>query len=132
MLVVWTITGDNRFDTILAQADERNELLEWLRHEFAEETPPLWSVSLELEPPECLPPEWCEEDSILGDFLRVVQKYELTADAALDLDAGMDGCLPTELSAVLSCTTEEDRRWLLKSAALLGADLLRGDEQSGH
>ena len=131
MLVVWTITGENRFDTLFVQEEDRDEMLEWLREEYGEVSNPLWSVSIDLEPPEYLPSEWCEEDSILGDYLRVVQKYESSPELQLGLDANLDGTPPKELLAALSQLGQGERRQLLQSAALLGADLLRGDESPG-
>lgn len=127
-LVVWTLTGDNRFDSLFVQSEDRREMLEWLRTEFADATPPLWSVSLELEPPEELPADWCEEDSILGDYLRVVQKYESDPEARLQLDKDLPASAPPELARLLASEDPSQRNQVLQDAALLGADLLRGDD----
>jgi exonuclease SbcD len=128
MLVVWTITGDSRFDTLFVQADDREEMLTWLRAEYSEATPPLWSASLELEPANMLPPEWSEEDSILGDYLRIVQSYESDTEKTLDLDQALSKAAPSELIRALSKSGGARRDELLRAAALMGADLLRGDD----
>ncbi len=128
MLVVWTITGDSRFDSLFVQADDREQMLSWLRSEYSEAAPPLWSVALELEPADMLPPEWSEEDSILGDYLRVVQSYEADPQKVLSLDQTLTKEMPSELAQALSVGDGPSRQSLLRAAALMGADLLRGDD----
>ena len=109
------------------------ERLRWLRDEFGEGKPPLWSVALQLEAPTGLPPEWCEEDSILGDYLRVVQQYETDPARELALqETILEGDAPPELGTALALRDAAQREQVLREAALLGADLLRGDEGSGH
>ena len=129
LLIRWTITGEDRFDTLLADEPSRVELLDWLRDQFGEGTPAAWSVALELEPPDTLPQQWTEEDSILGDFLRVTKRYQDQPDAGLDLERFVfDGDVPPELASVMNLKDGSTRNQVLREAAILGADLLRGDE----
>jgi len=129
VLVRWTITGEDRFDTLLADEPSRVELLEWLRDQFGGAATAAWSVSLELEPPDSLPQQWTEEDSILGDFLRVAKRYQDQPDKGLDLEQYvLDRYVPPELAAVMNLKDETTRNRVLREAAILGADLLRGDE----
>jgi len=128
-LIRWTITGEDRFDTLLADEPSRVELLDWLRDQFGEGSPPAWSISLELEPPDSLPQQWIEEDSILGDFLRVVKRYQDQPDEGLDLERFvLDQHVPPELATVMNLKDGSSRNQVLRDAAILGADLLRGDE----
>ena len=69
-LVNWLVAGPGRFDTALVRRKERDEILDWLRSDYGHRSPPIWSLSLELEPPETISSDWCDDDSILGDFLR--------------------------------------------------------------
>ena len=129
VLVRWTITGEDRFDTVLADEPSRVELLEWLRDQFGHGTPAAWSASLELEPAEALPQQWIQEDSILGDFLRVVERYQDQPDKGLDLEPFiLDRNVPNELATAMNLKDGTSRNEVLRAAAILGADLLRGDE----
>ena len=104
------------------------ELLDRLRAEFGTGDAPVWTGSLEFEPPTALPPAWCEEDTILGDFLRAVRVHEADdrqpLDVAVYLSAGQrDG----ELAAALELADPVARRRALRDAAALGIELLRGE-----
>ena len=71
---------------------------------------------------------WCEEDSILGDYLRVVQRYEGEIKVELNLGDYTEGQPPRELAELLVLDNKLVRDTVLREAAILGADLLRGDE----
>jgi len=129
-LIHWTLTGLGRFDSLFAQARHRTETLEWLRREWGYGSPPMWSLSLTLEPPHALRAEWCEEDSILGDYMSVVQSYQLEEDKPLDLRSliGLQQ-LPRQVSSEAWLTDPLERDAVLREAALLGLDLLRGEDR---
>jgi hypothetical protein len=156
LLAAWTLDGSGRFDSIFADEQERHKMLLWLRDEFGGGDPPVWSTEVEIEPPDELPRQWCEEDSILGDYLRVVERYESEPEAPLGLERYLEpgheflthdpasrarsegvsfptaGQPPRELVRALEVGSRQVRRELLRAAAVLGADLLRGDEAPGR
>ena len=62
------------------------ELLQSLRGDYGYRSPPAWSVSLEVELSETLPPEWYEQETIRGDFLRAIRQLQMNPDEPLGLD----------------------------------------------
>ncbi len=134
LLVCWLASGLGRFDSAFARATQRDETLVKLRKEFGYGSPAAWSVSFEMESPHALRAEWCEEDSILGDFMRVVRDYYEEDEKPLRLD---DLLVETRLPGGIpaSALTEvglEDRDILLHQAAVMGLDLLRDDDGVLH
>ena len=105
------------------------ELLGWLRSEFGFGPPAAWSISLEAERAMAIPPEWYEQDTIRGEFLRAVRRYELDGNEPLDLTRFLS---ESQLAGTLAGTTdlsdESTRRQVLREAAILGVDLLTGKE----
>ncbi len=134
LLVCWLASGLGRFDSPFARAAQREETLTKLRKEFGFGSPAGWSVKFELESPHALRAEWCDEDSILGDFMRVVRDYYDEDERPLRLsDVLEDTRLPGGIPA--SALTEvglEDRDILLHQAAVMGLDLLRDDDAVLH
>ena len=54
-----------------------DELLVDLRRKFGERSPVAWSVSITCDSPLSVPAEWYDQETCLGDFLRVVRDFEL-------------------------------------------------------
>jgi hypothetical protein len=135
-LVRWRITdGDQISDTqsdVLAarlrQGQLAGELLQAIRKEFGMDMPGVWSVSLEMEPPVVLPSGWYEEDTVLGDLLRLVQQIQNDSrqDLALEPVSG-EHELREELVRRLNHIVPSQRESLLRRVAILGVDVLRGD-----
>jgi hypothetical protein len=134
LLVSWLASGLGRFDSDFARAAQRDETLQKLRKEFGYGSPAVWSVCFELDSPHALRAEWCEEDSILGDFMRVVHDYYDDDEKPLRLeDLLIDSCLPGGIEAsALTAVGLDDRDILLHQAAVLGLDLLRDNDEVQH
>ena len=134
LLVSWKVSGLGRFDSRYAREQARQETLDWLRRQFGYGTPACWSINFDLEPPHALRAEWCEEDSILGDFMRVIRDYQDDPRRMVRLEPFLpDRKTPRGVSSsYLTTVDEEDREELLNLAALRGLDLLRGDDLLPH
>ena len=129
LLVSWKLTGPGRFEGSLVRRRERNELLDWLRTELGHHSPPLWSMVLDMEPPQTIPADWCDDDSILGDFLRAVREQLEKDKEPLDLQSYVpQRPLLRDIAAALSFSDAGIVSTALREAAVLGADLLRGDD----
>jgi DNA repair exonuclease SbcCD nuclease subunit len=135
-LVTWVLTdGDQTTDTRsdllaarLRQGSLTGELLQALRNEFGREVPGIWSLSLETEPPTILPSGWYEEDTVLGDLLRLVQQYQEDSNAELKLEPlPHNHELNQRLAADLMHVDLAQRERLLRQVAILGVDVMRGD-----
>ena len=85
-------------------------------------------MSLDAEPPSILPSGWYEEDTVLGDLLRLVQQYQEDDTAELVLEPLTEKHeLNERLAAELLQVDPSRRERLLRQVAILGVDLMRGD-----
>ncbi|MFV1964361.1 MAG: exonuclease SbcCD subunit D [Pirellulaceae bacterium] len=132
-LITWTLTGPGRFDSPLAARGMREELLDWSRKEFGHRTPPVWSLAVDIEPPEEITGAWCDDDSILGDYLRIVHDRMDAETEPIDLRGMLpQRQLPDALREALSVLDADETKAALRGAAVQGADLLRGDDSAAR
>lgn len=130
VLVHWMMAGDGWYDSLLARQDCRDDLLQWLRDEFGKGSAPCWSLSLDVEPPDQLRDEWTDEDSILGDYLRVTREFLESDTKPLDLEIPAAAkSLPDPLRKALAIDDTHLRVAVLREAVLAGVGLLRGEER---
>ena len=136
LLMRWIIADsdeltDSSSDILVGQLREgvlADELLEALRSEFGMRTPGVWSVEFDVLPPTVLPAGWFEEDTILGDLLRVVQQAQEHPEQRLAHGGLPEGAQIAEtISAALEIRSPEERLMILREVAALSIDLLRGD-----
>lgn len=128
LLVRWELDGAGSLSHELRNGRLAAELLEMLRAEFGQATPALWSVAIEVMPPEAFPSEWYQQDTIRSDFLREVRTYETDPSRPMPLeDLGADSAV-AGLDLAEPWPTEV-RQWVLRRAAQLGVDLLSGKGQ---
>ncbi len=128
VLVDWQVQSDGELAGML-RGGLGQEMTDWLRSEFGQARPAIWTVSLEVESTRGISEELYEEDTILGDFLRAVREHQQNGKLDLDFvallpDMSDDSAFRTSLQSV----DRNTRGALLEQAAVLGADLLRGEE----
>lgn len=129
LLVCWTVAGQGPLLSQLRRGTLANELLGWLRSEYGFGPPAAWSVSLDVEPPASLPPEWYEQETIRGDFLRVIHQFQMNPAEPLDLEPYVaEEHLAGTLGSAVAWSDRSVRERVLREAALLGVDLLSGEE----
>jgi hypothetical protein len=129
VLVSWRVQAEGPLAGTLRCGGLERELLDWLRSEFGRAHPAVWTVSLDVEPVTTLADDLYEEDTILGDFLRAVREHK--QDQRLTLDFGRflpDLSKNRTLGSVMQSAEADSRAALLHEAAVLGTDLLRGEE----
>jgi DNA repair exonuclease SbcCD nuclease subunit len=148
VLLRWRLTDsdqltDTRSDLLAARVRQgglARDLLTSLRAEFGEQIPGVWPVDIEAEPPTVLPSGWYEEDTVLGDLLRIVQAKQAEPVPKIALDPmsaseSKSSLAPKEadelvikhLGSELQIHDAHESHRLLKHIASLGVDLLRGD-----
>ncbi len=126
LIIGWDIslTSGETLHTI----GDAEDLLGWVRREYGHGAPSAWTTSLTVRPPRDYPQDWQDEETILGDFLRVADEHR-TADARelnlLPMTEEHEGLLEraANLLAEVSAATRMD---VLDQATLLGVELLRG------
>ena len=129
LLVSWTVLGSGPLLARLRQGAVAEELLERLRAQYGLGPPAAWSLSLSVEPTAVLPPEWYEQQTIRGDFLREVRHFQMNPSEPLDLEPYLaDEHLAGTLAHVAQVPDRATRERVLREAAVLGIDLLSGEE----
>jgi len=128
-LVSWSLAGRGPLAAPLRRGKLAADLLQGLRAEFGYRDPAAWSVSLEPEAAETLPPEWYEQETIRGDYLRAVRLLQMNADEPLGLDRyAAESHRAGALAEAVALLDKTARSRALREAALLGADLLGGED----
>jgi hypothetical protein len=126
-LVTWKVVGDGPLAAQLRRGALVAELLESLRKHYGFGPPALWSASLGIEAPSELPPAWYEQETILGDFLTQIRRYQMNSGEPIDLEDFLsEEQLAGTLGAVAAVDSDERER-MLREAAILGVDLLSGE-----
>ncbi|MCE5267619.1 MAG: hypothetical protein LLG00_07020 [Planctomycetaceae bacterium] len=129
LLVSWTISGRGPLLAPLRRGKLANDLLQSLRADYGHRSPPAWSVSLELELSDTLPPEWYGQETIRGEFLRAIRQLQMNPGEPLDFDRYLsEPHRAGTLAAAVAVHSPHARDAVLREAASLGADLLSGEE----
>jgi len=108
----------------------RESLLDWLRTEFSESGNGLWSISLEEKSVTDLPSRWYEEETLLGEYLRAIGRYQSDHELRLNLQNYLEDDVPQWETAGLAMVNEQQRVEILSKASLLGVDCLGGHDGS--
>ena len=129
LLLSWTVAGSGPLMGQLRRGTLGAELLGWLRREYGFGPPAAWSLSLEVELSASLPPEWYEQETIRGDFLRAVRQLQISDAEPLDLESYVaEEHLAGSLGPAVTVADQATRQRVLREAAWLGVDLLSGEE----
>ena len=129
LLISWTVAGEGPLHRQLRRGGLAGEMLDWLRAEYGFGPPAAWSVSLKAEPPASLPGEYYEQETILGDFLRSVRQSQMNSDEPVELEPYIaEKHLAGTLGASMALRDGPPRDHVLREAAMLGLDLLSGEE----
>jgi DNA repair exonuclease SbcCD nuclease subunit len=128
LIVQWTLHDCQHLGTPYHKRQWCGELLDWLRSEFGREEPPAWSLGVSLDDASMMPRGWEDEDSMLGDFLRVLRDQEGAAIEPLDISSLVPQRLESEQRRRLADWTATDKTEVLTAAQALGAQLLGADE----
>jgi hypothetical protein len=129
LMVSWTIAGGGPLISKLRRGSLAAELLDMLRNECGLASPAAWSVSIEVEPSPGILPEWREQETICGDFLRAIRQFEMNPSEPLGLECYLsDGHLAGALAAAAEVADPALRLAVLRDAAWLGIDLLSGED----
>lgn len=127
-LVDWTICGDGPLAAELRRGKLTSEFIETLRKHYGFGPPAVWSMSLAIEAPASLPAAWYDQETILGDFLQQIRHYQTNPSEPIELESFLS---EEQLAGTLSVVADvgpDDRERILREAAMLGVDLLSGEE----
>ena len=125
LLVGWDINVNDA--ELLHLVGDNEELLQWARREYGNATPCVWSLRINVHSPSQYPKSWQDEETILGDFLRVAteRRAESKNFDLLSFTEEHEGLLSTTTNLLADVSTA-NRGEILSQATRLGVDLLRG------
>ena len=86
----------------------------------------LWSTRVEIETPKSLPISWYEEDTILGEYLRAVGRYQSDESLKINLHDYMPHSVKGDMMASVGHVPRERREPTLRRAAMIGVNYLAG------
>lgn len=130
LLVLWTLRGGQSLGTPYQRRQWSADLLDGLRSEFGRGESPAWSLAIGLDDESMLPPGWEEEDSMLGDFLRVLRDQESPGAEPLSVASYLPERMDGDRKQTLEQWAGDGRAQLLREAAALGTQLLGADENA--
>lgn len=124
LFVRWTIRGTGPLVNRLRPNSLADELLVDLRRRFGQRSPVAYSASITCDSPLSVPAEWYDQETCLGDFLRVVRDFE-RHETPFDLRPFLPPNVRDEfLESVAEIDTDAAHKDLLCRASKLGIDLL--------
>ncbi len=125
VMVQWHLLTNGQLNISLRQAKRKENLLNWLRQEFSNDTKNgLWTTDLVIEPPKSLPHQWHEEDTILGDYLRAVETYQHGEPAEISLQDSLPESAADSFLSELVYVDPNERSDLLRQTAMVGIDYM--------
>ncbi len=128
VLLSWEIVGDGQLGRELRQFDANERMLARIQHELSDAAGhTIWTIGLRSSRTG-VPSSLFDEDTILGDFVRIVRQMEQTGDCSLDVSSYLpDGPVASKLAESLQLDDVAAREQLLRDVATIGIDILRGD-----
>ncbi len=130
LLVTWRVATTGEYHPRLRQSQQREEILQWLRREFGSSTAGgLWTVNVQMDPPAQLPAGWIEEDTILGDYLRAIHRYQADASLNLALHEYLPARLEDESLTTAARIVGDERQTVLAASALTGIEYLAAQRE---
>jgi DNA repair exonuclease SbcCD nuclease subunit len=130
LLVTWKLCGAVASTQLHDLHQTRARLAEWLRKQFGHQAEWCWTASVDVDQRTQLPESWFEEDSLLGDYLRVVQDFDGQATGSFTEELPANHPLKEALADELRTTTYRSASHVWQRVAALGADLLRPRESA--
>ncbi|WP_436714696.1 DNA repair exonuclease [Roseiconus lacunae] len=126
LIIGWDIGIDST--DLMGRVGDSESLLDWIQREYGHGAPAAWSTRLRIRPPQKYPKSWYDEDTILGDYLRIVgdhRKGDAKTINLLPMTEEHPG-LPTSTTTMLAEIPAPNKQESLDQATLLGVELLRG------
>lgn len=124
VLCNWYLATEGEFNSRIRKREWKNNLLEWLRDEFGRSDRGLWSVSVKVRAPNNLPIEWYEEDTLLGEYLRAMGRYQSDDSLKLNLHEYMPQTVHNKVTVGMGQVLDVHRDEILRHATMVGVEYL--------
>ncbi len=133
VLVNWVLNPTGEFNTGLHSEAFHAEFLNFLRTELGQDgSQGVWTANLEVKSPNALPHSWYEEDTILGDYLRSVARYNGDDSIPLGLQELIPANIDEDSLAGIARVSKFERERILSEAALVGVEYLCSHDSSDN
>ena len=129
ILTRWYFTTEGPFNPRIRKPEWAAEVLEWLRDEFGRGDKGLWSTEVKVEAPKNLPSAWYEEDTILGEFMRVVARYQSDDSLKLDVHQYMPQTFKGDSMASVGQVNRGNRDTVLRQTGMVGLQYLAAHKE---
>jgi len=129
LLVTWEIIDDGPLGKQLRDPTEVDAFLEQIRRETRDAASKnTFTIGLRSTRGNA-PAHLFEEDTIVGDFLRVVRELDSSADPIIDIQSYLpDTPTARKLAETLQHETPATRKQLLREVTTMGIDMLSGEK----
>lgn len=128
-LVTFVVDGADRWTISARKPGTVERMVEKLREEFARSKPALYTLGVEFTANHEVSPEWFEEDSIRGDYLRAIREWRLDPAQPIDVEVYLPNSQMLEtLETDVKLDDVAVRLAVLEEAAVLGVELLSADD----
>lgn len=136
LLITWNIVGSGPLWTALRRGSLATEIVSTLQRQFLarRDRKPLelsteslvWTVGLMAQPPAYHADAVVDQETLLGDFLRLVRQHQADDKLPLDLESLLE-CSPQEAPrSMWKLSDPATRQEVLRDAAALGVEVLEG------
>ena len=129
-LVQWLLSPTGNFNPEIRHQAWKAEIRDWLRKEFGQAIPAVWATEFEVEPPKALPQTWYEEDTMLGDYVRSVGRYQSDDSVSISLNRFLPSSIQDDQFAALGRIDSAKRSEILQQASLVGLEYLTVGEET--
>ena len=129
VLTRWFFNTDGPFNPRIRKPEWSAEILEWLRDEFGRGDRGLWSTEVTVEAPKNLPTEWYEEDTILGEFMRVVARHQSDDSLKLNVHQYMPHTFKGDSMASVGQIHRDHREQVLRKTNMVGVEYLAAHKE---
>jgi len=129
VLTRWYLATEGEFNPRIRKIEWAAELLEWLRDEFGRGETGVWSNDLNVEAPKKLPAQWYEEDTILGEYMRAVARYQSDESLKLNLHEYMPQTVKGDDLSNIGYVNRENRDTILRSTGMIGIEYLAAHKE---
>ena len=131
LLIAWEYEVEDA--RAMSELGDVNQILQWARKEYGQGIPCAWSISIQVQPPKSYPKTWSDEDTILGDFLRVATNYRVKENGLPNLTGMVEEHPEIRAGTAMRLAEVPPHRVseTLSQATRVGVELLRGGQSPG-
>ncbi len=129
VLTRWYLATEGEFNPRIRKSEWAAELLEWLRDEFGRGEQAVWSTDVKVEAPKNLPSNWYEEDTILGEYMRAVARYQSDDSLKLNLHQYIPQAVKGDTIGDIGFVSRESRDSILRKTGMVGIEYLAAHKE---